>query len=161
MSDKSEPLSRDTDLQYTFEWFCEAYRDRPSTNNNLHTQLGVHFEEIAELMRTINSNGSNVLTISLLGAMYKAAHNLAEHLKKNSDVIWIVNREEYLDALCDQIVTAVGCGYHAKMAIVGAFAEVNRSNFSKFDDNGKAVLDENLKVAKSSNYRRADLTPFV
>lgn len=152
-------MTNHTDIDKTYQWFREVYPD--ASNKNLHTQLGVHFEEIAEMMKTINSNGNNIQTLSLLAAVWHATHNLAEHLKKNGDVIWITNRVEYLDSLCDQIVTAVGCGHHAHMNVTGAFAEVNRSNFSKFDDNGKAVLDENLKVAKSSNYRRADLTPFI
>ena len=37
-----------------------------------------------------------------------------------------------LDAICDQIVTAVGVAYMMGMDIEGALAEVNRSNWSKF-----------------------------
>lgn len=152
-------MSEFTDLQKTFEWFCEAYRGRPSTSNNVSTQLGVHFEEIAEMLNTFSSR--DMRTQKLILDMFDAAHVLAEHLKKNDVEIHIYDRVEFLDALCDQIVTSVGCAYHTRMAIVGAFEEVNRSNFSKFDENGKAVLDENQKVAKTHLYRRADLTPFV
>lgn len=149
----------DTDLQRTFDWFCEAYRGRPSTSKNVHTQIGVHFEEIAEMLECFGSRDDQ--TKKLIRDAYDAIYLLAEHLKKEDNKLTITDRVEFLDSLCDQIVTAVGIGYHTRMAIVDAFEEVNRSNFSKFDDNGRAVLDENLKVAKSINYRRADLTPFV
>ena len=44
----------DTDIKRTVNWFKEAYPLR--TGKNLHTQLGVHFEEIAELLKTIDLN---------------------------------------------------------------------------------------------------------
>ena len=42
----------------------------------------------------------------------------------------------------------------------GALDEVNRSNYSKFED-GKAVRDEHGKIAKGKDYFRADLERFV
>lgn len=147
-----------SDIKITYAWFKEAYPYN-RTSKNLHTQIGVHFEEIAEMLQTIK--GNDVVARKLLNQAYKANLALANYLKSSDHVIEIENRVEFLDALCDQIVTSVGCGYHAYMDVVGAFAEVNRSNFSKFDENGRAILDDNLKVTKSSNYTRAELSPFV
>lgn len=147
-----------TDLQKTYDWFKEAYSFN-RTSKNLHTQIGVHFEEVAEMLETIE--GNDPTTKKLISRALLANKALANYLKASDHAITIQNRIEFLDALCDQIVTATGCGYHAYMNVVDAFAEVNRSNFSKFDENGKAILDQNLKVAKGTNYRRADLTPFV
>ena len=70
------------------------------------------------------------------------------------------SRRELLDALCDQIVTAVGVAYMLGMDIQGALNEVNRSNWSKFVD-GKAVFNEQGKIAKSENYTPPQLVEFV
>lgn len=44
--------------------------------------------------------------------------------------------------------------------IVGALQEVNRSNWSKFE-NGEPIFDENGKIKKGPNYRPPDLSKFV
>lgn len=91
-----------------------------------------------------------------------ACHQLAEHLKANDHVVRInlEDRKGYLDALCDQIVTAVGCAYDQNMDISNALDEVDRSNYSKFV-NGEAIFDENGKIAKGPDYFKADLRKYI
>ena len=69
-------------------------------------------------------------------------------------------RCELLDALVDQIVTAVGVGHMMGMDVLGALEEINRSNFSKFED-GKPVFDENGKITKGKDYVKPNLEKFV
>jgi len=130
-------------------------------SKNQHTQLGVHFEEISEMVDTIT--GKDAKTIFLLDMVSKANKALALFLKENDNVIEIKpeNRVEFLDGLCDQIVTATGVAYMNGMDIVNGLAEVNRSNFSKFDENGNPILDENLKMVKGPHYSKPNLKPFV
>ena len=64
-------------------------------------------------------------------------------------------------SLCDQIVTAVGVAHCAGMKIVDGLHEVNRSNWSKFDENGEPILDETRKIIKGPNYTKPDLTLLV
>lgn len=64
-----------------------------------------------------------------------------------------------LDSLADQIVTATGVGTFLGMNVPGALAEVNRSNYSKFED-GEPIFNENKKVMKGKDYTPPDLTPF-
>ena len=66
----------------------------------------------------------------------------------------------YLDALADGIVTATGMAHMAGMDIVGALGEVNRSNWSKFED-GKPVFNENGKIAKGKDYSKPELKPYL
>lgn len=70
------------------------------------------------------------------------------------------DKTELLDALCDQIVTAVGVAHMFGMNIEGALTEVNRSNWSKFV-NEAPVFDENGKIAKGPDYTPPDLTEFL
>ena len=65
-----------------------------------------------------------------------------------------------MDALCDQLVTICGVGYMLGFDMLGALAEVNRSNFSKFE-NGKPVFNEQGKIVKGKHYSKPDLKPFL
>jgi predicted HAD superfamily Cof-like phosphohydrolase len=69
-------------------------------------------------------------------------------------------RVELLDALCDQIVTAVGVAYMMGMDIEGALAEVNRSNWSKFEG-GVPVFNEQGKIAKGVEYTPPELSDYI
>ena len=69
-------------------------------------------------------------------------------------------RVELLDALCDQVVTAVGVAYMMGMDIEGALAEVNRSNWSKFEG-GVPVFNEQGKIAKGVEYTPPELSDYI
>ncbi len=129
------------------------------TPKNFRTQLGVFLEEVAETLRALDcSSPDDNLTISYLGV---AIHNVGEHLKKTDNVIGLKDRVEFLDGLCDVMVTAIGLANHSNMNIAGAFNEVNASNMSKFDENGEPILDSNLKVVKGPNYRKPELKAYI
>lgn len=139
-----------------FNWFKKAV---PEPNNkNIHTQLGVHFEEVAEMLLALS--GDDDQTEVLLHNAYLANHLLAEHLKSNVDALNLdmtnESKVELLDALCDQIVTATGVGYMLGMNLPMALEEVNASNYSKFV-NGEPIFNENKKIMKGPNYFKPSL----
>lgn len=126
---------------------------------NFRTQIGIFFEEIGETMGQLQASSpeDEMLLTYLTAAIVQAG----EHLKNSDGVIGIKDRVEFLDGLCDVMVTAVGAARHANMDIVGGFAEVNRSNNSKFGEDGEPILDKNLKLIKGPNYSKPDLKIFV
>jgi predicted HAD superfamily Cof-like phosphohydrolase len=65
-----------------------------------------------------------------------------------------------LDALCDQIATALGVAQAYQFDIQGALAEVNRSNWSKFVD-GLPIKDANGKISKPLGYSKPELSQFI
>jgi len=65
-------------------------------------------------------------------------------------------REAFLDALADQIVTAVGVGHCAGMQTAEAVARVNTSNWSKTVD-GEFLRDAQGKITKPAAYVKPDL----
>lgn len=136
-------------------------RGKPNpTPKDFSTQLGVHFEEVREMVIELIPTNPHVKM--LLDRAESSLHNLAEHLKLTEGGVTITNnRMLYLDALCDQIVTAIGCGHMSGMDVNGAMNEVNTSNLSKFDDSGNPIVDANGKLMKGPNYRKADLSSFV
>ena len=143
-----------------FNWFKKAV---PEPNHkNIHTQIGVHFEEVAEMLLALSGNDDQ--TEVLLHNAYLYNHLLANHLKSNGDVLDLdmsnQAKIDLLDALCDQIVTATGVGYMLGMNLPMALEEVNASNYSKFV-NGEPVFNENLKIMKGHNYFIANVKPFI
>lgn len=145
-------------LSFTKDWFERAIPD-PS-DKNITTQIGVHFEEVAEMiaeLTPLDLETGNALQDALI-----AVKHLGEHLKRHGGIVLKdENRVDFLDAICDQLVTATGSAHMLGMDPIGGLNEVNRSNFSKFDDQGNPIFDENMKLKKGPNYTKAYLTPFV
>lgn len=129
------------------QWFRAAVPQ--PTLKSKSVQIGVHFEEVAEMADAI---GNSDLAVRI--------DYVANQYKRNVAPLDKIDRRELIDALADQIVTAVGIGYMFGMDIEGAVKEVMRANWSKFVD-GKPEFDENGKIKKAAGYVRPDLTPFV
>lgn len=143
------------DIKEIIEWF-KAAKPEP-TEKDKATQIGCHFEEISEMMRALSCNSHQTSRISKefyhSDAINKDVDGNDVELPEN----WQI---ELLDALCDQIVTAVGVGYMMGFDIAGALDEVNKSNWSKFKD-GVPAFDENGKIAKADGYFKPDLAKFL
>ena len=143
-------------LANTEAWLRKAVPN--PTSKNISTQIGCHLEEVEEMLQTIYPNGS--YDAELLQRAQDAITNLANHMKRKDDAYRIDASTNLLDALADQIVTATGIGTFLGMNVPGALAEVNRSNYSKFED-GEPVFNENKKVMKGKDYTPPDLTPYI
>lgn len=150
-------ISKNNDIiTQTQKWFEVAVPN--PTSKNISTQIGCHLEEVEEMLQTIYPNGS--YDAELLQRAQDAITNLANHMKRKDDAYRIDASTNLLDALADQIVTATGVGTFLGMNVPGALAEVNRSNYSKFED-GEPVFNENKKVMKGKDYTPPDLTPYI
>lgn len=132
---------------------------------NVHVQLGVHFEEVGEMIPAITvGHDSNPFKNLWYKAKFWVLGNLldsvAMDLKKGNFQIEKINTIDLLDSLCDQRVTGECSAYMMDMNLAGAYNEVNHSNFSKYVD-GKPLFDANGKIAKGPNYRKPALLPYV
>lgn len=147
-------------LANTLYWF-EKGRPQP-ISKDIHSQLGCHFEEVVEMIDEIEGL-TNEASVALATAC-NALHDLANLLKQNDGVVVIreTRRLKMLDAIVDQLVTVTGVGHCLHMDPVGGLAEANRSNFSKFDAEGKPIYDPvTRKIMKGPNYSEPDLTPYI
>lgn len=143
--------------QHIANWFTEA---KPVlTNKDVNTQIGCHFEEVAEMLDAMEAPDDLDIEI-LIKEASMALETLGTALKQSNTVLKI-DRVDFVDALADQVVTAIGSGTYLDMNVPGAIEEVDSSNWSKFDDDGKAILDANGKIMKSHNYFKANLEQFV
>ena len=140
-------------------WFQKAV-PAPSDKNRA-VQLGCHFEEVGEMLLAMGLDGIDYSELAALASELKDCGKDAESLQFLTDGVFpMLDKTELLDALCDQIVTAVGVAHMFGMNIEGALTEVNRSNWSKFV-NEEPVFDENGKIAKGPDYTPPDLTEFL
>ena len=74
---------------------------------------------------------------------------------KNNDLL------EVADALTDILYVTYGAGHAFGIDLDKCFEEVQNSNMSKLDKNGKPIYNESGKVMKGPNYFKPDLSKFV
>ena len=137
------------------EWF-KAAKPNPSTAD-VCVQIGCHYEEVSEMSAVLNYDVEYMLAATALEyQMYYSGYLGAVLEELSADA-----RVELLDALCDQIVTAVGVAYMMGMDIEGALAEVNRSNWSKFNGGVVPVFNEHGKIVKGAEYTPPELSDYI
>jgi predicted HAD superfamily Cof-like phosphohydrolase len=136
-------------------WFSRA-KPNP-TDRDFEIQVGVHAEEVSEMLETMR--GKDMFSEKLVNDAEEAMKKLATALKTGMASVVVTDRKEFLDACCDQIVTATGSAHFAGMHITAAVDKVNQSNWSKFDENGMPIFDANGKIAKNmATYKKPDLS---
>ena len=69
--------------------------------------------------------------------------------------------KEVADALTDILYVTYGAGHAFGINLDKCFEEVQSSNMSKLDINGKPIYNENGKVMKGPNYFKPDLSKFI
>ena len=74
---------------------------------------------------------------------------------KNNDLL------EVADALTDILYVTYGAGHAFGIDLDKCFEEVQNSNMSKLDENGKPIYNDSGKVMKGPNYFKPDLSKFV
>lgn len=140
------------------EWFRLAIPN--PTKDNQRVQAAVFFEECAEFFDTVNEN-SNTFYDELITDTNYQIKKLSDKMKTQADFMLSINdRKEFLDALCDIIVTVIGTGHVYGFDMLGALDAVSKSNNSKFVD-GKPIFNAQNKIAKGHNYHTPFLDSFV
>nr|DAR93407.1 MAG TPA: NTP-PPase-like protein [Caudoviricetes sp.] len=135
------------------EWFIRA-KPEPTVQNIIQ-QTAYHFEEVAEMCEALGNQKTADALIEYKEKLLSLTAAECELLWKRAD------KTALLDALCDQVVTASGVAQYAGMDFDGALTEVNDSNWSKFDDKGNPIINENGKIMKGPNYFKPELEHFV
>ncbi len=120
-----------------------------------------NFEKVGKFMKTfgqeVKSNSSlssdkiNNLRISLI----------EEELDELKNAINQKNLLEVADALTDLLYVTYGAGHAFGINLDKCFDEVQKSNMSKLDSNGKPIYSEKGKVLKGPNYFKPNLSDFL
>ena len=137
------------------EMWHEKARPVPTAQNQ-NVQTGCHFEEVMEMVACMS--GDDEYSNMLLDRLHTSLTVVSLGLKQGTLKYRIKeeNRMEFLDSLCDQIVTGVGVGHCAGMNVVEGTRRVNSSNWGKFV-NGKPEFDQNGKIMKPDTYTPPNL----
>lgn len=122
-------------------WFATAEK---FASLNASAQAGCMLEEVQETLQALKLSGDLA--------------QLATDLKAGDLALQDIDRKETLDGLCDIIVTVVGLAHLLNFDLNGALAEVDRSNWSKFE-HGVPVMN-GLKIAKGRGYEPPNLEDF-
>ena len=84
-----------------------------------------------------------------------------EELNELNEAIKSKDIKEVADALTDILYVTYGAGHAFGINLDKCFEEVQNSNMSKLDENGKPIYNEHGKVMKGPNYFKPDLSKFV
>ena len=86
---------------------------------------------------------------------------IKEELNELDQAIKENDLKEVADALTDILYVTYGAGHAFGINLDKCFEEVQKSNMSKLDLNGKPIYNEQGKVMKGSNYFKPDLSKFI
>ena len=86
---------------------------------------------------------------------------IKEELNELTEAIEQRNIVEVADALTDILYVTYGAGHSFGINLDLCFGEVQRSNMSKLNDDGKPIYNEHGKVMKGSNYTKPNLKQFI
>jgi len=86
---------------------------------------------------------------------------IKEELEELGQAIKDKDIKEVADALTDILYVTYGAGHAFGIDLDKCFEEVQSSNMSKLDVNGRPIYNENGKVMKGPNYFKPDLSKFI
>ena len=86
---------------------------------------------------------------------------IEEELSELKEAIKNKDIKEVADALTDILYVTYGAGHAFGIDLDQCFDEVQRSNMSKLDENGKPIFNEQGKVLKGPNYFKPNLEKFI
>ena len=86
---------------------------------------------------------------------------IKEELDELKQAINSKDVKEIADALTDILYVTYGAGHAFGINLDKCFEEVQNSNMSKLDEDGKPIYNDAGKVMKGPNYFKPDLSKFV
>ena len=120
-----------------------------------------NFSKVGIFMKTFGQDVKNKPSFSTdkinklrLDLIKEELEELTEAMK-NKDLL------EVADALTDILYVTYGAGHAFGINLDKCFEEVQNSNMSKLDQDGKPIYNEKGKVMKGPNYFKPDLSKFI
>ena len=86
---------------------------------------------------------------------------IKEELEELKEAMESKDLLEVADALTDILYVTYGAGHAFGVDLDKCFKEVQNSNMSKLDENGKPIYNEAGKVMKGSKYFKPNLSKFI
>ena len=120
-----------------------------------------NFEKVGVFMKTF---GQNVKQTSSFSSEKINALRISLIKEELDELIEAMNKKdlvEVADALTDILYVTYGAGHAFGINLDKCFEEVQNSNMSKLDKDGKPIYNDKGKVMKGPNYFKPDLSKFI
>ena len=120
-----------------------------------------NFSKVGIFMKTYGQEVKNKPAFSTDKINKLRLDLIKEELSELTDAMNNKDLLEVADALTDILYVTYGAGHAFGIDLDKCFDEVQNSNMSKLDENGKPIYNEHGKVMKGPNYFKPDLSKFV
>jgi len=117
-------------------------------------KVGTFMKTFGQEVKTKPSFSTDKINKLRLDLIKEELNELTEAMN-NKDLL------EVADALTDILYVTYGAGHAFGINLDNCFEEVQNSNMSKLDENGKPIYNDHGKVMKGPNYFKPDLSKFV
>ena len=118
------------------------------------SKVGTFMKTFGQEVKTSPSLSTDKINKLRIELIKEELEELTEAMK-NNDLL------EVADALTDILYVTYGAGHAFGIDLDKCFDEVQNSNMSKLDENGKPIYNESGKVMKGPNYFKPDLSKYV
>ena len=120
-----------------------------------------NFEKVGIFMKTFRQEVKSKPSFSTDKINKLRIDLIKEELEELTEAMNNRDLLEVADALTDILYVTYGAGHAFGIDLDKCFDEVQNSNMSKLDENGKPIYNEFGKVMKGPNFFKPDLLKFV
>ena len=120
-----------------------------------------NFGKVGIFMKTVGQDVKNKPSFSTDKINKLRIDLIKEELDELTEAMKNKDLLEVADALTDILYVTYGAGHAFGIDLDKCFDEVQNSNMSKLDEDGKPIYNESGKVMKGPNYFKPDLSKFV
>ena len=120
-----------------------------------------NFNKVGTFMKTFGQEVKNKPSFSTDKINKLRLDLIKEELDELKEAVYNKDLLEVADALTDILYVTYGAGHAFGINLDQCFEEVQNSNMSKLDENGKPIFNDAGKVMKGPNYFKPNLSKFV
>ena len=120
-----------------------------------------NFSSVKKFMKTFGQEVKNKAEFPNKKIQDLRVSLIDEELSELKEAIENKDIKEVADALTDILYVTYGAGHAFGIDLDKCFDEVQSSNMSKLDENGKPIFNEHGKVLKGRNYFKPNLEKFI
>jgi predicted HAD superfamily Cof-like phosphohydrolase len=120
-----------------------------------------NFNKVGIFMKTFDQKVKNKPSFSSDKINKLRIDLIKEELEELTEAMNNNDLLEVADALTDILYVTYGAGHAFGINLDKCFDEVQNSNMSKLDENGKPIYNDAGKVMKGPNYFKPNLSKFV
>ena len=120
-----------------------------------------NFEKVKKFMQTFGQDVKEKARFPNEKITNLRIELIEEELKELKEAITNKDIKEVADALTDILYVTYGAGHSFGINLDKCFEEVQNSNMSKLDEQGKPIYNNSGKVMKGPNYFKPDLNKII